>query len=199
MTTKAKQVSAAKDALDRQRGRGKPTCNYEAINHEPKRKPDLLRLLQDQVMDELSITSDLPTEFAKQAAYFAHYAFLHARAMDFVRELEEQVEVSFYELYDEYRGGHSDAKENECKSFVRTHAKHQRLTQGLRAGQFQSDVMKATVRAFEMRKDMLVQLGAQYRAEMDGTDLKTSVRKATKIVKDSYHGKKERHATQEET
>ena len=150
--------------------------------------------IEQNVGDELSISSDLQAEFQSQAAYFANWAFLHARAQDFVRALEERVEVSFYELYDEFRKEHSDAKENECKSFVRTHKHHQQLTAALRKGQFQADILKATVRAFEMRRDMLMQLGAQARAENESTDLKTAARKATKVVRDSYQGRRVRHA-----
>jgi len=189
---KRKQTEAAAAALERQRQRGAGSRRAAVL-------PDGVPAeVESEVMEQLSISSDLTAEFMNQSAYFAHWAFLNARAQDFVRALEEKVEVSFFELYDEYRSQHSDAKENECKSFVRTHAEHQKLTAAQRRGQFQSDILKATVRAFEMRRDMLIQLGAQHRAEMEGTDLKTAARKATKVVKDSYHGRRTRHAQAED-
>lgn len=153
---------------------------------------DLEQDHEQEVMEEIAISSDLDTEFIKQSAFFAHWSFLAARAQDAMRALEEKVEVSFYELYNEYRQDHSDAKENECKSFVRTHAKHQRLTAGLRRSQYQADILKAAVRAFDMRKDMLVQLGALRRHEHDSTDIKTKAQAATRIIKRTMR-RKERH------
>lgn len=195
-----KQAAAAKAALERQRQRA------QGADEEDQPRParsgvsseQLPEDIRSDVMEQLSISSDLPTEFSSQATYFAHWAFLNARAQDFVRALEERVEVSFFELYDEYRSTHSDAKENECKSFVRTHEKHKKLTTALRRGQFQCDLLKATVRAFEMRRDMLIQLGAQHRAELEGTDLRTSARKATRIVKDSFRGRRTTHGSEDE-
>jgi hypothetical protein len=154
--------------------------------------------IEQEVAEQIDIGADLDHEFRSQAAYFAHWAFLHARAQDFVRAVEERVEVSFYELYDEFRKEHSDAKENECKSYVRTHKTHQQLTAAARKAQFQADILKATVRAFEVRRDMLVQLGAQRRAELESTDIKTAARKATKVVRDSYKGRRTRHARTED-
>lgn len=154
--------------------------------------------IEKDVSEQLAISSELDAEFRNQAAYFAHWAFLHARSQDFVRQMEERVEVSFYELYDEFRKDHSDAKENECKSYVRTHKHHQQLTSASRKAQYQADILKATVRAFEMRRDMLVQLGAQHRAEMEGTDLKTAARKASRVVRDSYKGRRTRHGQTED-
>ena len=39
----------------------------------------------------------------------------------------------------------------------------------LRRARYNADVLKAGVRAFEMRRDMLIQLGAQFRAEQDAS------------------------------
>jgi len=148
--------------------------------------PDLVPgNIEKEVARQLDISADLSSEFSSQSAYFARWAYLHARAQDFVRKLEEQVEVSFYELYNAYRRKHSDAKENECKAHVRTHLGHKKLTRALRAAQFQTDILKVTLRAFEMRRDMLIQLGAQYRSELDGTDLKTKAKRATRILRES--------------
>lgn len=164
-----------------------------------KREDLISEDVESEVEEQLAISSDLTQEFASQAAYFARWAFLHARAQDTVRAMEERVEVSFYELYNEYRGEHSDAKENECKSYVRTHKRHQGLTSLARKAQFQADILKATVRAFEIRRDMLIQLGADKRSELEGTDLKTKASRATKVVRDSIKDRRrKRHGDQEE-
>ncbi len=144
----------------------------------------------DEIMAELAISSDLSTEFIKQASYYAHWAFLSARAQDTVRANEERVELSFYQLYREYKEEHSSAKENDCKSYVRCKPRHKKLIRALRQSQYNADLMRAAVRAFEMRRDMLVQLGAQNRAEHDSTDLKIKAQKATKVIKKTFGKKK---------
>jgi hypothetical protein len=155
-----------------------------------EKNPDEFGEKELEVMEQIAITSNLEMEFTRQSSLFARWSFLSARTQDVVRGLEEQVEISFYELYDEYRQDHHDAKENECKSFVRTHADHQRLTANLRDAQHNADVLKAAVKAFEMRASMLMQLGAARRSEYDSTDMKIRTESATKVIRKTLDKKK---------
>lgn len=145
-----------------------------------------LKDVETSVLDELEISSDLAEEFMKQSGYFAYWAFKAARAYDAVRKLEEQQELTFSQLYAEYRAKHpKDSKENDCKSYIRRHQTYKTINQRLRRAQRNADVFKAAVRAFEMRRDMLMQLGAQNRAEYKSTDLSLSAKaqKATAVIR----------------
>lgn len=152
------------------------------------------------IVDELAISSDLTAEFRDQSAHYAHWAFLAARAADRVRLLEERVELSFAELYAAYRDEHEDAKENDCKSYIRRQPEHKAMTQKLRRAQHDADVLKAAVRAFEMRRDMLIQLGAQFRAEEAASGMgaprphkqsrEEMIKRAGQIVRKTYAGKR---------
>jgi len=141
------------------------------------------------IADELAISADLNHEFSKQAGSFAHYAFLLARAEDLVRQLEEKAELLFAKHYRIYRQKNpKDSKENDCKSYIRRTREYQEAVNALHKAKYNRDILKAGVRAFEMRRDMLIQLGAMFRMELDGTDLKTrslqsKVKKATRVVR----------------
>lgn len=156
-----------------------------------------LREAEASILEELDISSDLATEFTKQSGYFAYWAFKAARAYDLVRQYEEKQELVFSQLYSEYREKHpKDSKENDCKAYVRKHALYKATTQRLRQAQRSADILRAAVKAFEMRRDMLMQLGAQHRAEYASTDpsLKARARKATRVVRDAAKVRQKRRS-----
>jgi hypothetical protein len=124
---------------------------------------------QKALLSQLDISADLSHEFSSQAAYYAHWAYAHARAQDQVRLLEERADLLFSRLYQEYRSDNSAAKENDCKAFIRQDRQYKAVQKRLRRARYNADVLKAGVRAFEMRRDMLIQLGAQFRAEQDAS------------------------------
>lgn len=141
---------------------------------------------QDEILSELGISSDLSEEFTKQASYYAHWGFTSVRAADRVRMLEERKELVFSQLYAEYREKNpKDSKENDCKAYIRKHSLYKEVSKKLREAEQQQDILKIAVRAFEMRRDMLIQLGAQHRAEFDSTDLslKKKAQRASKIIR----------------
>lgn len=151
--------------------------------------------IENSILSELEISSDLGEEFTKQSGYYAYWAFKAARAYDMVRQLEERKDLIFAELYAEYRAKHpKDSKENDCKSYVRKHALYKSVSERLRIAQRSADILKAAVRAFEMRRDMLMQLGAQHRAEYSSTDpsLKAKARKASRVIRDSVKARRSR-------
>lgn len=149
------------------------------------------------ILSELEISSDLPEEFRKQSGYFAYWAFKAARAYDKVRQLEEKQELVFSQLYSDYRAKHpKDSKENDCKAHVRKAALYKAVAKQLRVAQRTADVLKATVRAFEMRRDMLIQLGAQHRAEYqpDPSSLRQQTRKANRVVREAAKARHRRES-----
>lgn len=139
--------------------------------------------IKNDLLGMLAISNNLDAEFANQCILYANVSFNAAVAHDEVRKTEEMLEVSFYELYDEYKKSHKDAKENECKSFVRTDLGYRELTDMCFRLQHIDDLMKVAVKAFEMREKMLIQLGAQSRKEYGMTDMKILTNEASEIVK----------------
>jgi len=137
---------------------------------------------RQEIIRQLSIGADLAEEFTTCPAYFARYAFLHARAMDAVRKAEDTLELLFSELYAEYREEHDDAKENDCKAYIRSDTGYREAQRELRRAKRQSDTFKAAVRAFELKRDMLMQLGADRRNDLVGTDIDVQRHKASKVV-----------------
>lgn len=134
-------------------------------------------------LKQVDISADLSMEFRRQSGLFSTWAYEHARAEDRVRELEEKLDLEFYILYAEYRGSHTDAKENDCKAYIHMSDTYISLQTKLRKAKLERDMYKAIVNAFSMRKDMLVQLGADSRKEFENTDVAMKARKATRAMK----------------
>lgn len=148
--------------------------------------PITLKQMEATILQELDISSDLEDEFTKQSGFFAYWAFKNARAMDRVRQLEERQELVFSQLYAKFRADNpKESKENDCKAYVRRHRLYKKVSSELRIAKRSADTFKVAVRAFEMRQGMLMQLGAQDRAEWHSTDpsLKARTKKANAIVR----------------
>lgn len=129
--------------------------------------------LVDDLLAELSV-SDLTEEFHKQAGRFARAAFRHARAEDQVSMWEERVDLIFSKFYKQHRDENDDAKENDCKAFIRQQSKYRVAQDRLRRAKYTAAVLKAAVKAFEVKGSMLMQLGADRRAEYSNVDLPTT-------------------------
>lgn len=148
------------------------------------------RVSTQQIMEQLAIGASLEEEFRTCPAHFARYAFLHARAMDSVRQAEDQLELLFGLLYAEYREDNADAKENDCKAYIRSDERYKEGQQALRAAKRRSDTFKAAVRAFELKRDMLMQLGADRRNDLVGTDMDAKRHKASRVVQTAIQKKR---------
>lgn len=142
---------------------------------------------ESEIINELSVSSDLNDEFRKQPGLFAYWAFQQARAEDQVRKAEEQSDLMFSMLYAKYRDSNPGAKENDCKSFIRRSKRYKEIIARLNKAKHDRDILKAAVRAFEQRRDMLIQLGANLRSEFDSTDtgVKVETAKATRVMRRS--------------
>lgn len=133
---------------------------------------------QQDILKELAIGSDLSEEFSRQASYFASWGFEHATAEAEARRSEEAKDVIGARLDKKYRANHKSPKENEVKAYVTCHKAYRAAVKKWHEAKFNRDILRIAVESFKQRKDMLVQLGADKRAELDQTDL--SLRKKTK-------------------
>jgi hypothetical protein len=147
--------------------------------------------LVDVLLKEMSI-GDLTKEFARQAGLFARRGFQHARAEDQVRKWEERVDMLFGQFYEAYREIEPDAKENDCKAYIRRQPDYRKAQASLRRARYNSMVLKYAVKAFEVKGSMLMQLGADRRAEFENVDRllqnmgpSDRKRKAERIIRDN--------------
>jgi hypothetical protein len=155
--------------------------------------------IRKKAIDALSI-GDLSEEFRRQPASMARWGFMHARAADNVRQTDEALELAFSELYAEYREQDPDAKENDCKAYIRTSKKYQAAQRARRKAHYNSDVLKAAVKAFECKRDMLIQLGSDRRADFQSSVLSIGekskrqvnrTKRAEQLIRESFTGKRE--------
>lgn len=140
--------------------------------------------LSSKVQRDLSI-GDLTEEFEKQAGRFFYYGYQRARAEDRVRQLEEKLDLQFGDLYAEYRQENPDAKENDCKAYIRGNESYQQTQAALRKARLNADVLKSACRAFDQKESMLMQLGADRRSALDSSDLDMKKKKAAEVIKSS--------------
>jgi hypothetical protein len=142
---------------------------------------------RDDIQGELSVSSDLSREFAEQANRFASWGFEHATAEAEARRTEEAKDVIWAKLQLKYRARHSTAKENEVKAYITRHKAYRAAVQAWHKAKYNRDILRIAVESFKQRKDMLVQLGADKRAELDQTDLslKKKTARANKVIKES--------------
>lgn len=126
------------------------------------------------IIEQLSISADLPKEFGRQSSLYARWGFLQARAESEVRKYKEQLEYMFGVLYGEYKENNSTSKENEAKSFIWRHKKYVHINKKLMKAKFNRDILKVALKSFDIRSSMLMQLGAHYRAELGFHDQMSS-------------------------
>lgn len=146
--------------------------------------------LEKDIVQDLAVGPDLNEEFSRLPGTFFHYAYQHAKAEDACRRAEERLGLINAKAYAKYKEKFPSSKENEAKSHVQRSKAYREAQDEFSATKYNRDIIKAGVEAFRIKKDMLVQLGADRRAEYEGTDLKTKARSASKVVKKSYDKKK---------
>ena len=156
--------------------------------------------IKERAIKDLSI-GDLSEDFRRQPATMARYGFLHARAADAVREQDENLDLVFSELYAEYREQDPDAKENDCKAYIRASKNYQQAQRGKRKAHYNADILRAAVRAFETKRDMLIQLGSDRRADFQSSVLSVGeknkgqvnkTKRAEQVIRESFAGKRKK-------
>lgn len=154
---------------------------------------------EKDIKQDVDIGSDLSNEFAEQANRFASWGFEHARAEAEARRTEEAKEVIWARLQMKYRDSHSGTKENEVKAYITKHKAYRAAVHAWHQAKYNRDILRVAVESFKQRKDMLVQLGADKRAELDQTDLslKKKIRRANKVIRDTMSKKESKARTKQ--
>lgn len=140
------------------------------------------------VIDSEQLTKDLTYSLnnlsdamVSQASLFAHYAVLAARAakqVDDVKLLLENTEAAVYrKLRDDAAAAGEKVTETQLEKMVARHERVVATKKALNEAKQIEKVANLAVESFRHRRDMLVQLGAYERQEMQG-ELAVRVREA---------------------
>lgn len=149
---------------------------------KPKPRPSVKALIDaDQLGKDVEIQhSDLSASMHDQASLFVHYGVLAAKAAKQVDDLKlrvELVEAKVDKIIRDEAASATDAEGNPAPRkltealITKEIARHPLMTEATRLlneAKYVEALSKTAVESFRHRKDMLVQLGAQGRAEMEG-------------------------------
>jgi vacuolar-type H+-ATPase subunit H len=140
----------------------------EARKYEVRSFVDAMQFKKDVSYSSADLSGAMET----QAALFAHYGELHARAARQVDDLElllENAEAKVYRmLRDDASKKGEKVTEAMLEKFVSVHPQVVQFKRALNEARQIEATAKVYVEAFRNRKDMLVQQGAQAREEYKG-------------------------------
>lgn len=126
----------------------------------------------------IEITNDLDTEFRKQGAYQAWVGSLYAEAKTIVRHLKAELEALEANVKLDIRNSPERVTVDEVSARVAIHSKVKIKQENLIDAQHKEELLKAFVFALEAKKEMLIQLGANARHELDHPELRLARKKA---------------------
>lgn len=127
----------------------------------------LLRGEQQEVEIDDPNMADLDSEFVTQSGQFYYLAAAHAWAERHEKGAKYDLECAYAQLDKEYRQTLSGGKVTEkvIESNILTDARYVAMQNKYLDAVENTGVLRAACEAMRQRKDMLVQLGAQRRAE----------------------------------
>lgn len=149
-----------------------------------KRLVDEVQLKKDLNFSNLELSNAM----VEQASLFAHYGILAARAsrqVDDTKLLLENTEAKVYRLIrDKMAEDGIKITEVQLEKQVSIHSQVMQFKRALNEAKQIEAIAKIATESFRQRKDMLIQEGAQGRAEMSG-EVFTSRRNAVEEVNEA--------------
>ena len=130
------------------------------VPYKPKDKLDIKSLV---TVD----TENLDEEFKQQAGYYAWVSAVYAEAKAVTRQAKNELEVLEAKLSTKARDNEYAKTIVEVKQWVIGRPEYQEKLTQLHEAQLYEDILQGAVRSLEQRKDMIVQLGANHRQELD--------------------------------
>jgi hypothetical protein len=146
----------------------------EAVAGEKKRTIEVRAFVDPKEMatDCQIRASDLNGAFMDQAALLVHYGQQASKAalqVDRIKQLVKVAEAQIdKELRDEAAEEGKKLTEAMIEKAITRHPKMIQLTKALNEAKHQESLANVAVEGMRHRRDMLVQLGAQHRSEMQG-------------------------------
>ena len=134
---------------------------------------------EKQVLGHLRIGGDIGDAYRKQPGLRARFGFMAARAKAEVARLKEQRDLIAADIYGEAakkirrRKGEAIGSEEEGRAYkweiereVKRAPQMLRAVRALRRARLDEDILKAACTSLDHRKEMLISLGADHRAEL---------------------------------
>lgn len=134
---------------------------------------------EKQVLRQLRIGGDISDAYKKQPGLRARFGFMAARAKAEAARLKEQREQIAADIYGEaarrirQRKGEAIGSEEEGRAYkweiereVKRDPRMMRAVRALRRARLDEDILKAACISLDHRKEMLISLGADHRAEL---------------------------------
>jgi len=130
---------------------------------------------------ELEIARETIDEnMIEQASLYAYYAVLESMLKEVVGDKKLELEIMVARLFAEYKGKDLKAggkgTDRSADSQVRQDEKYIAAVLAFNEAEKNHGIFKAIAKAFEHRREMLINLGAKFRKEMEG-DVSTRLRK----------------------
>lgn len=127
----------------------------------------------DQLKEDLAFTqSNISLAMTRQASLFAHYSMLAHRAQFQADRADQQVDLVEAQLDQKYRDAFATAgtkaTENMIKSAIIKDGKYQKAVMRKHEAKAIAEMVKSAADSFRHRRDMLIQVGADLRAEAQG-------------------------------
>lgn len=137
--------------------------------YRPAEKVDMKAIIE--------IGESLDTEFRRQAGYQAWIGSLYAESKTRVRQLKAELEILEANIKQDIRKDSERIGVDALNSLVVIDSKY-KIKQDLYINaQHKEELLKALVFALEAKKEMLVQLGANSRHELDNPELRFTRKK----------------------
>jgi hypothetical protein len=132
----------------------------------PKIKP-FKTISQIDIEDIVNVGDDLDYEFRRQAAFRAWISTVHAESKAKTRLNKAQLELIEATLTNKIRKNIKGLTVADVNARVISSTKYREKLAELHESQLYEDTLKGFVDALDSKKDMLVQLGANSRQEID--------------------------------
>ena len=127
----------------------------------------------DRLSEDLSFTqTNISLAMTRQASLFAHYSMLAHKAQFQADRADQQVDLVEAQLDQKYRDAFATAgtkvTENMIKSAIIKDSKYQAALIRKHESKAIAEMVKSAADSFRHRRDMLIQVGADLRAEAQG-------------------------------
>lgn len=128
----------------------------------------------DQLREDLAFTqTNISLAMTRQASLFAHYSMLAHKAQFQADRADQQVDLVEAQLDQKYRDAFASAgtkaTENMIKSAIIKDTKYQKTLMRKHEAKAIAEMVKSAADSFRHRRDMLIQVGADLRAEAQGS------------------------------
>lgn len=126
-------------------------------------------LLQQLINDPKSVfeinTSELSKQMSEQPSLYARVSYLYSVAKNFTNNCKFALDIKYSQKYRDHRSESTAEKTSDI--YVKDDPEYKQIRQVYIDAEHQEQVIRSLLDGLQHRKDMLIQLGALLRQEMD--------------------------------